>query len=458
MPDYGHVFDDKILNASLISKLTDILNTRSDKKYYISLTKGVGNPIFEHEKAYEGMAYPDAGYRLLCLFRYWNMVQYFYPYRNIIGDWNKVLPEFIPQFMDDANAQQYAVTTLKMICLLHDTHANVWGYNQPLEDYRGKYMLPVQAKFIEGKLVVTAYYRDTFAVKQKLKIGDVITEINGAPVAGLIQKYLPLTAASNYETQLRDMPDRYLLRSNDPHYKLQVSDGKSEKTVAIDGIPYVYIDMESLSAAEREKHTFHVIDNQVGYVYPGHYRNAELPTIKKVFEGTKGIVIDMRCYPSEFMPFTFVPYIKSGNAPFVKFTSGNVVAPGLMEMGAQLSVPALGEYKGKVVVIVNAVTQSQAEYTTMAFQSSPNVTVIGSTTAGADGNVSQIFLPGGISTMLSGIGVFYPDGSETQRKGVRVDEHIEPTIAGIKEGRDELLDRAVQIINGVNWKSPVGKQ
>src|SRR6185437_13436855 len=132
---------------------------------------------------------------------------------------------------------------------------------------------------------------------------------------------------------------------------------------------------------------------------------------------------------------------------FVKFTSGSIYYPGMFAVGAALGSKGDNKYKGKVVVIVNEETQSQAEYTTMAFQSSPNVTVIGSTTAGADGNVSTIILPGGISTMISGLGVLYPDGV-TQRKGVRIDEVVKPTIAGIKAGSDELVERAKAIILG----------
>ncbi|MDR1339525.1 MAG: hypothetical protein LBK58_05695 [Prevotellaceae bacterium] len=54
-------------------------------------------------------------------------------------------------------------------------------------------------------------------------------------------------------------------------------------------------------------------------------------------------------------------------------------------------------YREKLVIIVNEVSQSQAEYTAMAFRAGDNTTIIGSTTAGADGNVSQIFLPGGLN-------------------------------------------------------------
>ncbi len=97
--------------------------------------------------------------------------------------------------------------------------------------------------------------------------------------------------------------------------------------------------------------------------------------------------------------------------------------------------------------VINATSQSQAEYTTMAFQSSPNVKVIGSTTAGADGNVSSIILPGGLNTMISGIGVFYPNGAPTQRVGVKIDYKIYPTIIGISTGKDELLDKAIEVLN-----------
>lgn len=193
---------------------------------------------------------------------------------------------------------------------------------------------------------------------------------------------------------------------------------------------------------------FYLIDKHIGYLYPAKYFNKDLPDIKKLFNGTKGIIIDMRCYPSEPMPFTFVPYIKTGDAPFVKFAHGDVNNPGLFVVIEPLKIKPQNEYKGKVVVIVNEETLSQAEYTTMAFQSSPNVIVIGSSTAGADGDVSAITLPGGISTMISGLGVLYPDGTVTQRKGVKIDEEIHPTIAGIKAGRDELLERAKAIIMG----------
>ena len=95
----------------------------------------------------------------------------------------------------------------------------------------------------------------------------------------------------------------------------------------------------------------------------------------------------------------------------------------------------------------NETTQSSAEYQTMAFQSIPGALTIGSTTAGADGNVSQIMLPGGLGTLISGISVLYPDGTETQRAGIKIDRIVQPGIRGIKEGRDEVLEAALSMMS-----------
>ena len=90
---------------------------------------------------------------------------------------------------------------------------------------------------------------------------------------------------------------------------------------------------------------------------------------------------------------------------------------------------------------------SQAEYTTMVLQANPRTMVIGSQTNGADGNVSFFQLPGEVNTAFSGMAVYYPDGTQTQRIGVCIDEIVEPTVEGIKAGRDEVLERAIEIIN-----------
>jgi C-terminal processing protease CtpA/Prc len=447
-PDYGKLMNGTVFSKSLTDKLTKVKNSKKpNSHYYLSYYQGVGNPKFENEKSYAKMTYPDAGYRLLSLYRYWSMINYFFPYKDVIGtDWNQILNNSIPDFVKAKDQQEYLLASLKLIASIHDTHANIWSSHPALEEFKGSYKLPLKAEFIENKLVVTGYaYGDTLGVKQKFFIGDVITEINGKPIETLIKHFLPYTAASNYDTQLRDLPQNFLLRGPSELFSLSLLREGKKITQTSNGLRANYY---FNSNSKEEKAGFKLLDENTGYVFPGRYRNSDLPAIKKLFKNTTGIIIDMRCYPSEFMPFTFGNYLKATSTPFVKFTSSILDYPGQFTYSPPLTNGGdiLEAYAGKVVVIVNSTSQSQAEYTTMAFQSSPNVTVIGSTTAGADGNVSQILLPGGISTMISGIGVFYPDGTPTQRVGVKIDHFLKPTIKGTIEGRDELLEKAKEIL------------
>ena len=451
MPDYGNLFKSDNLNNSLIEKLNYIKNNRNQgENYYVQLAPGIGNPVFDNENPYKEMEYPDAGYRLLSLFRYWNMIQYFYPYKYLAGeDWNKVLPEFIPKFFTAKDTTQYLLACLEIIARIHDTHANIWSTHKALTDYFGKYYAPVQAKFIEGKLVVTGYYADTFSVKEMLKTGDVITKINGIPVSQLVKNDLYLTPASNYSTQLRSLSSNRLLRGQKDSMALEIIRDNNTKRVIIKCVLSAKINFGIDYNPAPNDSSYKIINGNIGYIFPGRYRNEQLERIKKAFENTKGIIIDMRCYPSEFMPFTFGNYLKPSASPFVKFSIGNANNPGLFTFSQPLSngEPNRSYYKGHVVEIVNEITQSQAEYTTMTFQTAPDIMVIGSTTAGADGNVSAIHLPGGIFSYISGIGVYYTNGEETQRKGIRIDLEVTPTIQGIKNGKDELLERAIDIIN-----------
>ncbi|MGA9650214.1 S41 family peptidase [Pedobacter sp.] len=447
-PDYGLLFDKKIFKASLLEKLEYIKENRNTgRNYYVIMNPSTSNPIFKNENPYLKMSYSDVGYRILALYRYWAMINYFFPYKDVIGqDWNNVLKKSLPEFVDVKNELDYSKAVLKLIASVNDTHANLWSGSKALNEFKGKYGAPLQAKFIEQKLIITALHTDTIDVKGKLKVGDIITSIQNKDVAELIKEYLPLTAASNYDTQLRDLPNNYFLRSNENSLKIKVErDGKSfEYDLPMGKLMQVYKDPDFEKAE-----AFRLINENIGYVFPGKYKNAKLREIIKLFANTKGIIIDMRCYPSDFMPFTFGNYIKSSSTPFVKFSIGNPAYPGAFKFSNAINNGEMNHdnYKGKVVIIVNSTSQSQAEYTTMAFQSSPNVKVIGSKTAGADGDVSPIVLPGGLRTMISGIGVFYPDGKPTQRVGVRIDEVIYPTIIGIKEGKDELLEKAIETLN-----------
>lgn len=105
-------------------------------------------------------------------------------------------------------------------------------------------------------------------------------------------------------------------------------------------------------------------------------------------------------------------------------------------------------YKGRVILLVNELTQSNPEFQAMALQRCPQTLTIGSPTSGADGDIVRIPLPGGLMTCFSGIGVFYPDGTPTQAVGVRLDVEVNDTVESLQAGRDLVLEKALELASG----------
>jgi C-terminal processing protease CtpA/Prc len=196
---------------------------------------------------------------------------------------------------------------------------------------------------------------------------------------------------------------------------------------------------------DRPGETFQMLSPEVAYIKLSSIRRKDVAGYMRKAAGTSGLVIDIRNYPSEFVVFEIGSRLVRKSTPFARFTRGDLDNPGAFIWDQSTSLqPATPAYEGEIAILVDEVSISQAEYTAMALRAAPGAVVVGSTTAGADGNVSQITLPGGLRTMISGIGVFYPDKTPTQRVGIIPDIVARPTIEGIQEGRDEVLEAALR--------------
>ena len=417
-----------------------------ESHYYLSFVNGVGNPVFQNEDAYPRMAWADDGFKLLALFRYWNMIEYWFPYRHLMdADWDEVLREFIPRMTAADDERSYKLALLDLIGRIQDTHANIWQADSVLMRYHGERAVPVKLSFVEDQPVVVRTF-DLLDSGATIGAGDVIIEIDGRPVREVVAEKSAHAPASNRPTQLRDVARR-LLRTNESRLSVTF---KNERGTFREEIPTVDLKEHPLNFGEVKVASHRELPGDVGYIYPGTLAPGEIDSIMTDFRDKKGLVIDLRCYPSQFIVFDLGKYLMPKPTEFAKFTFSGLEQPGQFVFTDPLEV---GEkradyFKGKVVILVNEITQSQAEYTTMALRVAPQATVMGSTTAGADGNVSQITLPGSVNTSISGIGVYYPDGTETQRVGIVPDIEMHPTIDGMRAGRDELLERAIELVGG----------
>lgn len=439
----------KTLSPQLTEQLNNIYKNRHlGKSFYITLNIGVLNPNFLNEKGYTNMPYPDAGYRLLCVFKYWNMIQYFFPYKHLTDkNWSEVLKEYIPKFILAKNELDYEVAALQLIGEVNDTHANLWGGNNKINEEKGNNYSPFRVQFIENQLVVTDYFNPEIQQKAELKIGDIITHINSKPIKNLVDSLSDYYPVSNNAALLRDIAED-ILRSPKKLLNISYTSENIQKEKQLMLYPKDSLNYYRWYRKDNEK-CYNLLNDSIGYITLKSIQQEDIQSIKDQFKDTKGIIIDIRNYPSTFVPFSLGSYFISSATPFVKFTKNNLNNVGEFTFTKPLEITKLPSktYEGKLIVIVNEYSQSQAEYTAMAFRAGDNTTIIGSTTAGADGNVSKISLPGGLQTMISGIGVYYPDGTETQRIGIVPDIEVKPTIDGIKNGKDEVLEKAIELIN-----------
>lgn len=455
-PDIGWIRDQRILGRSLSTQLLRIYqNRRPDlTQYYVTLAPGVGNPIFRNERDYGEEALPGSDLRLLALYRFWNIIEYWSPYRNLIKDnWDTVLQEFVPRLWVADDPDAYRLAMIALIARVRDGHANLWN-SLSVRPPRGSFRLPVDVRFVEDRAVVTGFSNDSFRAATGLRVGDVILSIGGARVDSLIAAWTPYYAASNQPSRLRDIA-RSLTQG--PPGKVRVTAERDGSTFDVQPERFL---TESLNLIGRGTHdlpgdTFQRLTDDVSYLKLSSVSAAQSTDYIQKASGSKVLVIDIRNYPKEFVVFALGSHLVSKETEFARFTVPNLANPGAFVWTRPISLhPVPPLYSGAVVILVDESSQSQAEYTAMAFRSASHAIVAGSTTAGADGNVSPIVLPGGLRTLISGIGVFYPDRTPTQQVGVLPDLVVRPTIAGIRQGRDEVLEAAVSRALGREFRLP----
>lgn len=440
-PDISWI-EDTLALGKISKQLTEIrLAKRSGDHHYVSIQGGIGNALFKNESAYSSFSYPDTGYRLLSLFRYWNIIQYYFPYKYLIDEnWEDVLTRFIPLFVQAKDRVEYLNVLSKLIACIGDTHAQLSDKENTLgkdQKYRGD----ADISFVEGKAVVVNSRKKTVG-DSLLEPGDVLLAVNGEPVEDIASRKLPDISASNYPTKLRILAFDLLLTDKEQLYVQFERNGKRQSGF-IPCIPDK--DYWSYRMQQDKPLLDSLTHSDILYLYLGSKEGGSIP--EKI--SAKGMIIDLRCYPSQKVKgYWEFNQLYPAPTAFVKFTSTSMATPGLFSISHAVTIGKnnMEYFKGKKIILINELSQSQAEFLAMKYRSAPNTLVIGSTTAGADGNVSTFSLPGGIFTSISGLGVYYPDGGETQKIGIVPDIEVKPTIKGVRLGRDEVLDKAIELL------------
>lgn len=437
-------------NSKLFSKkLSKKLKFIEDNRFQSNEEFGMDFDAFKKLKNYFNLDYNNKGSRIVMLFAYWNAIEYYFPYKYVMDQkWDLSLEQILPVVIDAKTERDFYKAMQKLSTKLNDSHVEFAIYPSLAESEANVFTyFPATGKIIDDKLIVTEILADSLAEADNIKPGDVITKIKDKTIKELILENRNVISASNEAAYLDKVVKRILI-SNSENVPVEfLKDGKYEVKSMIWHDYHDSHRNEFKKGGIKKKDKFKLLENNVGYVDMGVIKEKHIPDMVEALKSTKAIVFDLRNYPNQTFE-AISNFLNPNVKEFCIYTMPYLNYPGRYfwtTEGRKAGFENKDHYKGKVIVLLNEKSMSQAEWTAMCFQTAGNTTIIGSQTAGTDGNVIDIDFKG-FHTRYTGIGVYYPDRRETQRIGIVPDIEVKPTIKGIQEGKDEVLDRALVFI------------
>lgn len=444
-PPIEWIGDRSLLGRDLSERLTKVYENRpaAPDSRYIELNPGVRNPRFYELGVDSLLVLSDGRYRLLALYRFWNYIEYWFPHREIIGeDWERVMAEFVPRMMRASTPKDYRESLMALLARTYDTHAVLWSSindRPPGAEAR----LPILMRHVGDRIVVSGYPGGDSTQAGGVRLGDVVLRLDGAPVESLMDGWREYYAASNDAALMRELANAIPWGSAGP-CRVTLARGNDTFDVTLSRVPAPGVNRQLFAFHDLSGESFQMLTPEVAYLRLSTFRPSQIPEVLRTAENAACLVLDLRGYPENFLPYALGGHLVDEPTAFVCTARADLANPGMFVWSRPLIVePKEPRFRGKVAILVDETTQSLAEFTAMAMQTCPGAIVVGSTTAGADGNTSRVSFPGGYRGNITGVGIFYPDRRPTQRTGVAIDVVVRPTIEGIRDRRDEVLEAAV---------------
>jgi len=430
---HNPIFSDPV--KAILETIRDRFRPQSN--VYVGEAWAGGNPTFDNDdKYYSDEDFPNESKRILALFRYWNIIHYFFPYKYIMDqNWDTTLVEFIPKIVGAQNALNYNLAFKEFTAKINDSHA--YFYSPTFGSWNGNAFPPFLARFIENEMVITKVLPGITNVAP----GDIIKYIDGIDVYELRDSLRKFAHGSN-DVIIERTINEFILWGTEGSFSITVSDGTNEHSTILhrNSSNYTNINVDN---SPIWKDTIVNGGCEFGIVDMGRLEVYQVQTMLTDLWYTDAIIFDIRNYPNGTL-WTIVNFLYESSIHIANFTCPDITYPGrLTWQEAYIGNGRTSTYPGNVLILFDERTQSQAEYTCMGLEQFPDAIKIGSTTAAADGNVAPIYLPGNIFNYATFLGTYYPDFTSTQRVGIIPDIEVLPTIQGIRNGKDEVMEVAL---------------
>ncbi len=415
--------------------------------------------------------------RLRGLFKVWTVIRYLYPHLKTASvNWDSALTQFIPRVESARTSQEYYLVMQEFSALLKDSHTQQL-INVNYQDTT-TLLFPFNLKKVGSSVIVGRPNQGRWLPDSIVTTGSEIVGINGQTIGefeALWRKRIPASTEQAFLRDLYFVMDGVLNSSGRSDIELSVKTATGIKTVQIPMLTFKQFmaQRRKPDVAEQAKKLYG-IERPLAEILPqeiGYIRLFSVPFAKEKFldsilrsweNSSRGIILDLRGYPQlnyRVLVSKFLQHPTQGavySIPFItpRQSFSNSLFSGLEDKKmltdqVQIEPHTDIHYTKPIVALISEDLQSQAEDFCIFLKNAKRCTFVGTPTTGANGTIAHIFVPGGKKISFTGEEVRYPDGTPFQRIGILPDVEAHPTIAGIRAGRDEVLEKGVEVLKAL---------
>ncbi len=381
----------------------------------------------EHQVASGG----DRPTRIADVILLWNAIRHFYPYLDANDSvWTMQLAPNLRRAASDAGGIAFEATIRRMIASLHDGHGSV---NSPYGDPR---VLPLALRFVEGRLIVVGVDRPASG---RVRIGDEIIALGGRPTAKWVQELRSIKSAATKEALDIRVAEALHVAVRADSVTIDLRNEGEAFTVRLPRrrgplpLPFRGDSVRSVAAG-------------MLYVDLSRISDADWTEAAPRMRDARRLIFDLRGYPSRLetvVPGHFIVEPKTGCPWFVPIFSRPNQVDREWEEREWSFYPLAPRFRAETVFLIDAGAISKSEAILGMVQGHRLGTLIGSPTAGTNGNLAYISLPGGYDVTFTCVKATKCDGTPLQGVGLAPDIDVRPTVRGIRSGHDEVLERAI---------------
>lgn len=385
--------------------------------------------------------------KIMGIIKTWTIVKYFYVHPDLCSiDWENSLGDFLELAQKTISDQEYYTMIQEMMATLNDSHVST--FHPSVLDFSKIFVAPIQFEYVRNRVIITSI-DDT--ISADISLGDEIVSIDDLTIVDILKKEKKRISSSNNQGFISTVINPgYFIGAEGSVMKLGIVSGTGKEFVEVPRTMYIF----QLMSFGDKREASNIFENSIGYLNLAFLADADqLETELLKMQNTRALIIDLRnSYPThDFNRFLQMLCIQKSKIRIdeVPIVSAKHTGNKQIHMSEyELTPDPLFTYTKPIAVLIDKTMISRPEDIAIALQSFPNVTFIGEQTQGTDGEMTKIYLPGGGETSFTGQVVKFGSGETFQGKGIQPDIGVQRTVEGIKRGRDEILEKAIEYCSG----------